>query len=79
MTRFITAMKRYPALQNWLAVTVVALLCFAFIGWYAMTLAAGLGYQTEVTAGLLLLLVVVVAASAFRYDKIAKQLQSQVR
>lgn len=78
MTRFIVALKQYPALQNWLATTVVALLCFAFVAWYALTLTAVLGYQTEVSGGLLLLLLLVVSASAFRYDKIAKQLRHQV-
>lgn len=78
MARFISTLRRYPVLQNWMALTVISLLCYAFIAWYFVTAATLLEWSAPKTvAGLGVLLWFVVWASAYRYNKIAKQMKRQ--
>ena len=78
MAQFITALKRYPVLQNWVALTFISLLCYAFVAWYFMSAATVFEWSRPKTIGWLgALLWFVVWASAYRYNKIAKQIAWQ--
>ena len=78
MTRFVAAFKRYPVLQNWMVLTIISLLCYAFVAWYFLAAAAFLEWSTpKVVAWLGVLLWFVVWASAYRYNKIAKRIAWQ--
>ena len=70
LDRAIIVLKRTPALQNWVALTVVSLLCYAFVAWYFMAATSVFGWSGLKTVGWLgVLLWFVVLAISYRYNK----------
>jgi hypothetical protein len=76
LNRFVQALKIFPALQNWLIGTIIMLACYSYTAWYFLNAAIVFEWERGKTIGILgVLLGLIVWVSAYRYNKIARDLR----